>query len=267
MVRHVFISPKDDSDDVTLVRPSDWNADHIGGGFLHSIKSSAGTPDDEFSTGTLDAKWTVVTGSSGSVDLMGTSSRQIYDLTTRAGCLLTQSGPGSTQLVDIRQDYTLPDGSSIVVAVGSNLSLDGAPGIAANERQTVLVLNSDDTGSQNGGTRTELFAVEMDADSPDPQSIATGASASTAATVTAGRPSLGDMVFLRVARVGLVYWCYWSINGINWVGMGSQTFAAAHTNIWLSDRCFAAAPNPIPITTWAWVRLGTNAVDPWPWWS
>jgi len=31
-IRHAFTSPKADGGDATLVRPSDWNADHVGGG-------------------------------------------------------------------------------------------------------------------------------------------------------------------------------------------------------------------------------------------
>src|SRR5690349_17181903 len=37
---------------------------------LEKAKGSADTPDDEFNSGTLDAKWTVVDGGSGTVDML-----------------------------------------------------------------------------------------------------------------------------------------------------------------------------------------------------
>ena len=77
-------------------------------------KTATDTPDDEFDTGSLDGKWTAVSGSSGTVDLLGTTG-STYDFTTRSGELLMQGYNGAA--VELRQDYTLPDGNSIDVKI------------------------------------------------------------------------------------------------------------------------------------------------------
>jgi hypothetical protein len=56
-IRHTFVSAKSDGGDATLVKPSDWNADHAAFP-LDIAPTSPSTWDDEFNGTSLDGKWT-----------------------------------------------------------------------------------------------------------------------------------------------------------------------------------------------------------------
>lgn len=61
-IKHAFTSPKEDWPDSSLVRPSDWNADHTGGP-QDRIWTPGSDPyglDDEFNDASIDASWILV---------------------------------------------------------------------------------------------------------------------------------------------------------------------------------------------------------------
>jgi hypothetical protein len=237
---------------------------------LYSVKTSVDTPDDEFNSTTIDAKWTVVSGTAGTASLFGNAggaTNAVYDLSTRPGWMLMQTGTTTGNTVQLRQDYTIPDGSSIVVALAiASPSQDASPGPgwADNELQVGITLNTDDTGATAGAAGIDFYAMEVDANSTDVQVVGRGMTSGGTSISTIWRP-IGTMIYLRIARTGLVYYPYFSMDGFTWAPMDDVTFASALTNIWIFHRNVATQGTPTGVTAWAWVRLGSNNIDPWIW--
>lgn len=214
-------------------------------------KASADTPDDDFTAATLDAKWTAVAGSLSTVSLLG-SGGSIYDLTTRPGDLLCQVS--NTNHVKLRQDYTLPDGSSIIMAFTASVPAT----ISDNELQIFLSLNDNNTDKEAGNS----FSVFMDTDSLTWQ-IQSRANGAGGAALSDFNPPLGGTVYLRITRAGLVYTSFYSLNGDVWINASTQTPAGAYDNIWITVECLAASGPPTGISAIHWIRQGSNALDPW----
>ena len=228
---------------------------------LSTTKSVADTPDDEFAASTLDAKWTAVSGTSGTVDLLETAEVETYDLATRSGWLLMQAGAASGQIVELRQDWTLGDGESIVVAfAGPGPSLGSSA--TNNERQYGITLNDTDTSHNDG----DYIVLWHDTETTDNSHILFQYDISGLTAIgTSGEPmpDPGNL-FLRIARSGTSYYGFWSAgSGSAWQPMGSVVFATAPTNLWIFDWAQASGHDPIPITGVCWVRQGTNSLDPW----
>ncbi len=265
-VRHAFESAVVDAADPDVVGPDEWNEPHVvTGDFLNSRKAAADTPDDEFETGTLDAKWDPVNGTSGTVNLLESGNVGRYDLTTRPGELLIQVGTAITQRVHLRQDYTLPDGASIVAAVTPAINFGT---LTADELQFAIVLNQSDSDYSANPTLT-FYGVEVDATSPDTQTVILGNSAGQASLTLASTqrtPAYGETIFLRIARAGLSYYPMISYDGRAWAQFGATTYASALTNLWIVCQNPGATGTPVPIQSVRWVRQGTNDLDPWPWW-
>lgn len=115
----------------------DWTP--VDDRYLTGPPSSAGTIDDEFN-GSIKGGWTVVDGASGTVDMhLNSSGYNVYDTSTRSGWVLFQVGSATGDDVLLRQDYELPDGSSVVVmfAPPSTSGSNGAQcGIGINDNDT-----------------------------------------------------------------------------------------------------------------------------------
>lgn len=57
-IKHAFVSAKSDGGDATLVRPGDWNADHVGSFYPLDSYAIDGTYGDDFNTASLSGIWT-----------------------------------------------------------------------------------------------------------------------------------------------------------------------------------------------------------------
>jgi len=231
---------------------------------LHSTKPTADTPDDEFDATTLDGKWTAVTGASGTVDLAETGEVQKYDLTTRPGWLLLQAGSAADQKVELRQDFTMVDGSSIVVALAFGWAAsDGDTGVADDEQWLGIAINDTDSGYDAGAYLQTAWDVAADGArirTYDGTSVL-GALTDSTNQELIGVP--GSVVFFRIARSGTTYRVYVSGGGVSWTPLGSKVIATAPNNLWVFAESVAASGEPVPIHAVAWVRQGANTLDPW----
>lgn len=62
-IKHAFVSTKEDWPDSSIVRPSDWNADHIGVTTADRLWTPGSDPyglDDEFNDASINASWNLV---------------------------------------------------------------------------------------------------------------------------------------------------------------------------------------------------------------
>lgn len=227
---------------------------------------SADTPDDDFTSGTLDAKWTTVAGASGTVtesavSLLSTTNQSIYDLDTRPGYLLTQVGLDGARAVTLRQDFTLPDNASMIASVSPAFGFDGT--YNDDENTAGIAVNSSDTSWFDGTNGQKLILY-----------------ASTTGSVTSGfelvafdgtttRRLFGSLgahpLLLRIGRSGNVYYPMYSLSGgRSWSHLGTGfDLAGAKNNFWIAHRNDAAHTSIVPIVSWNWVRQGTNSIDPW----
>lgn len=236
--------------------------DRIGRPYSHLLDFKTGaadTPDDDFSSGTLDGKWTVLSGAAGTVSLIETGTTiEEYDLATRPGWLLMQAGRNISQIVSLRQDYTLPDGNSIIVAFSVNTGSSGT-GSLNNSLQVSLAINSDDTTLRTA-PYLEIF---YDSQTTDASRVYVS---SNVGSDYAGPPvgAAGGVVYFRIARSSLTYAAFTSVDGATWMPVANRTLASAPTNVWIQIDTAAAITGPIaPIVGVDWIRLGSNALDPW----
>lgn len=217
-------------------------------------KTDTDTPDDDFDSGTLDVKWTVVSGSSGTVDMeRTTASSAIYDLDTRPGDLLFQA---SNDDMSLRQDYTLPDGNSLILACTPNISFD--TGIAINEMLLELALNDNDSAANVGTNRVAIVVATTSSN----YSIIGVNQASTTISTNPHAP-VGKRVYLRINRSGSTYYMYSSYDGNVWTPMGESNPASTPNNVWIGVRSSTNTADPKAIMAIHWVRQGNNNLDPW----
>lgn len=218
-------------------------------------KPTIDTPDDDFGSTTLDSKWTAVSGTSGTVSLTETGEVEKYDLSTRPGWLLMQAGSAADQKVELRQDWTLPDGDSIVVAVAIAISVEGNS-IVNNELGCGVSINDNDTG-WNAGEYSSLY---MDVQTAGYRPILYDGSTLNG---IADPAPMGVMQYFRLTRSGTSIYGSYTMDGATWMPLGSLTRTGTATNLWIFAESVAAAADPVPIQAFAWVRQGTNALDPW----
>src|SRR6185369_3567111 len=57
-IKHSFTSAKSDGSDSSLVKPSDWNADHVGHIYPLDAVTLDGTYGDDFTASSLSGIWT-----------------------------------------------------------------------------------------------------------------------------------------------------------------------------------------------------------------
>ena len=214
------------------------------------------TPDAEFS-GTI-SPFTAVDGASGTATLIAGSGAGIYDVATRDGWVLMMTGTASGDGVDLKQDYTLPDGKCIVAAVA--MAFDNPS--ANNEIALGICVNDNDSGPF-AGAAGQTWACELDAEASSQLRII-GFDGTTASGDSAtGASTLGTW-FVRIDRSGLVYRAFSSKDGFSWTFHGSKTMGTAANNVWLFANCGATQANRITVGC-AWFREGTAlAIDPFP---
>lgn len=125
-----------------------------------SLGAQVYSPDDDFSSTTLDSKWRVPSGSGslGTVDPFATNvATPVYDLVSKSGYLAVQADNGTFAA---RQDYTLPDGKSVILTlapainVSSNLADEVVAGITLNNGD-----NNPVERSGNGYTSIQFRAI------------------------------------------------------------------------------------------------------------
>jgi len=226
---------------------------------LDDKPGAADTPDDEFTAGTLDAKWTLVSGASGTVDPLydlSSGNIAIYDLATRPGWFLIQVARNTTtnQLVEIRQDYTIPDGKSIVIALAP-----GSTDYAGNNVYGIgIAVNSTDSG-HTAGTYARLY---LDAQTAGGYRWRYFDGATIGDGVTTGLHP-GKLQYLRLCRDGLVYTALASVDGSAWVTLASKTFGTAPDNLWIMGQAVTDANGLTGIHAIDWIRLGGIGLDPW----
>jgi hypothetical protein len=221
------------------------------GDLLTDPKVSADTPDDLFPGTSLDGQWTVTQGSAGTaVFLNADANRNIYQVDN--GKLRFQVGAADT--VEMRQDYTLPDGNSIIAAVEIP-----SPAVAGDNASIHFGLNDDDTSTFTGNDVT--ISMEQDTTEWIFQSDASGANVELVSGFL-----VSDLAYFRISRAGLVYRVFVSTNrGRSWTFLQALTAGAAMTNVWLRAVGPSALPTSgvNPIFTWYWVQQGSNDLDPW----
>lgn len=256
-------------------------ADVGAGGYspILDIKGSTDDPpDDEFDDTSgmsgpvngLDAKWTAVAGSSGTVSLLETGNVAKYDLTTRAGWLLLQTGSDGSQSVELRQDFTLADGDSIILAIAPAILYDqdsgNNHGLANNDHIIGVYMNADDaapdTNTTAGSVRME---IETDVGGAEFSYVVQNTSSSNIIfSESHSPPPLGGMVYLRIARSGSTYYGFYSVDGATWSPMGGGSpSGTALNNLWIYVANAAAMGDPVPIQAVHWIRQGSNSFDPW----
>lgn len=230
---------------------------------LNSEKAASDTPDDDFPGNALDAKWTVVDGASSVLTLLKASGAGQYQVGLRASWLSMLLGTAANDSVELRQDYTLPDGACLVMA--ATMAWDKAAAPANNETWLGMGVNVNDTGPFSG-TAAATAMVMIDTESGanfNGRIIGWDGTAEIGSAPTAGVIT-GGVVFMRIDRVGLVYHIFHSLDGFSWTYNGSKTFASAADNIWLFGRCVATMANRVIVGV-PWIRQGTAlALDPWP---
>jgi hypothetical protein len=207
--------------------------------------------DDEFDQATLDPKWTVVNGSAGTISLFATDGGT-YDLTTRPGWLLMQ--PDLNHEIRIQQTYTLPDGYSVITALAPSLVADGQSGIADNELDFGLTI------SNVGG---EYYTIHFDGEADGWRIYSATGTANSSLPPNVPACPIAQLIYLRIARVGLDYYGSWSADGHTWMPFVKQTFAAEATTLVLFATVDRECADPTPIQAIAWLRIGGSGVQPW----
>lgn len=243
-----------------------------GGGYspLLDVKGSTDDPpDDEFDDSTgmsgatngLDAKWTAVSGAESAVSLVETGEVERFDLDTRPGWLLLQAGSLADQKVELRQDYTLPDGNSIILALSSPFASSVSNNsITNNELRFGMALNDNDAGYDAG---TFLYFA-FDVDTNGVRLLVNDGTTTFGSTSDASQAMnapIGQLMYLRFMRTTTIIRAFWSTDGTAWMPLGNKTMSP--TNVWIFIESVVNADEPVPIGAVKWIRLGGNDLDPW----
>lgn len=230
---------------------------------LQSVKAAADTPDDEFPGTSLDGKWTVVDGSAGTVAMLAAAGTGVYQVGARDGWLAMQVGPAAGDSVELRQDYTLPDGKCLVAYL-TFVADNSVASIANNEIWTGIGVNDNDAGPFAGATGQTAHAL-FDTDASGYRIIGLAGVAPTYVGSNFNNAEAFQVDhFFRIDRSGLNYDLFHSSDGFGWSYIGRKTMATAANNIWLWAWCNAAMSQRMVV--WCpWIRQGTAlAFDPWP---
>ena len=225
-------------------------------------KTFTDTADDEFSSGLLDDKWTVVAGEDKTVEFLESSlSSARYDLATRPGWLLLQANNNHT--VELRQDFTLANNKSIIMELSPTLMSDADTGITNNELWIGMALNDNDTSYDSGNFQAIFFDANTDGWRLIHYQNGSITLGDTAQGTSAYQGPFATRLYFRLARANLTYYGFISLDGTTWMPIGSATVAGAYSNLWIFVDSKAAFGTPIPIQAIDWIREGTNEVDPW----
>ncbi len=261
-----------------------WNATFTyevaidgGGSFLSQSfspildhKPTIDTPDDEFDAATLDAKWTAVSGVAGTVDQFAiiATNTPIYDLSTRPGWLLTQVRQNdgiTTGSVRLRQDFTLADGDSIVIAHTLPTYI-GHPSAATNNESVIeIVLNDNDSGETAGNRVVVRYIVA----SLEQVQVYGGLVTNLLHNIYEGSRIFYTRILRKDDGATEEYYIGLSEDGTNWNWKGASAgtgFAPGVelNNLWITHSSVAGVgAEESPIIGFFFVRQGTNNLDPW----
>lgn len=214
------------------------------------------TPDDNFDGTALAGKWTAVGGSAAVIDFLEAGDVAKYELDTDKDLLYMQAGDLTANVVELRQDWTLGDGESIVVAVAFAMEYEDDTA-SNNELRVGISLNNNDAGYADG---TYVW-LGFDVDAGKAVNIVSY----DGGTVYDGQVLNGNigLAFLRFLRSGSNYYAMYSRDGLTWTRLGTYT-GTTYDNLWIFADCGSTGLNPpIPVTVFHWVRQGTDDLNPW----
>jgi hypothetical protein len=221
--------------------------------------------NDEFDESTLDNKWTVTLGAPGTVNLLASScSTAIYDLASVPGYLATQCEGGSNNKMYMRQDYTLPDGKSVILkllpTINSSGNLDAEVFVG-------MVLNNDDSTPLTVGNSGYML-MEFRANNDGWRIYAGYCNTNNTIDATAigedgdESPMNGNLMYFRIARHNNTYSFFTSFSGVSWIPMKLPiTPSAIFTNIWLRNRSdISTGSKALPVHLIEWIHEVDNTV-------
>jgi len=182
----------------------------------------------------------------------------IYDLSTRRGHLLVQATDGDE--FEIRQDYELPDGKSIILAVSPAITCDADGGdVSNNEIMIKLSLNDDDSGHTAGNS----CVISIDCQTNGMRVLYYDGSNYYGTGGTNDLVNFGQKFFLRILRDGTDYYGFYSLDCETWVSLYKLSYGSALNNVWIAVDSGATVGTPVPIQAFDWIRLGDDKVCPW----
>ena len=211
---------------------------------------------DEFSGGTLNPNWTVVTGTSGTVNLWGTSmSNTVYDLATRPGCMLVQIDDASSSYLQLRAPVIDNDEQLIVC-----MNVNPYAALTNNAFWCGLSVSSANTSHDAGSYIRFVW------DGSDNNNVTTFDGGAIISRKYDG--FFTSRTYWRVVRIADEYYWSFSIDGVTWIPMPKRTPGTAASYVWIILGVRAAvAPltgEPAPISTINWIRhCAYTGLDPW----
>lgn len=216
---------------------------------------------DEFNGSTLDAAWTVIDGTSGTVALTGTTGG-VYDLATRPGWLMMQPDTGDN--IILRRPFTLGDGQSIIAAFSITLNASEQSGITDSYLDCGIEITTLDDDLHEG----EWVSIHLDSEVNGWRIWAGGGNSggeSGRSTPAPNRavPFMAQRFYFRILRSGLDYYPSWSGDGSTWFPFSAVTLTSAPSYLWLFTTVVDSIPDPKPICSCDWIRIGGAGIDPW----
>ena len=214
-ITHAFVSGKSDGGDATLVRPSNWNAAHVGSS--HALDSYAidGTYGDDFTEASLNARWTRRNLA---------STNETYqdgpDQTHMTVDLSASGGGGGNTTSDRMYLETCPAGDWEIMVSGSLFIPDISVGGGASSTMYGPVAVSS-TGTGVG------FTLYHNGELALLTNLSSYAYASTLNSVNlnaiASHYPRGEKFWLKLKKVSGTYTGYWSLNGDVWSPVRNPT--------------------------------------------
>lgn len=199
--------------------------------------------------------FSAVDGSSGTASLIAGSGAGIYDVASLPGWVLLMTGTSSGDSVELKQDYTLPDGKCIVAALSLSVDLP-----SANNELFLGIAVNDNDGGPFAGLAAQTLAAHIDTEASSQIRVISWDGTTAVGDTGTGMTSLG-IFFLRIDRSGLVYRAFLSKDGFTWSFLGSKTMGTAADNVWIYAQCAATQANRVVVAC-AWFREGTALAIP-----
>jgi len=220
-------------------------------------KHTIDTPDDNFDGDTLDAKWTVEDGASGSIDLLEEgSSKNVYEINDGR---FDQSYGNNYQTM--YQSYTLPIDNSLVAKIYPNTNTDGSGG--PDDGRIYFGLQDNNTAHRtNNYAELNLY---VSAEDTILRVYANGSEYADGAWSSGSAWYPGAPFYGKITRTDTTeYQFQHSFDGEVWTSFRTIDLAATMTYIYLrTGNLENVSTVPIPIMKWDWIRQGGNGVKPW----
>lgn len=222
--------------------------------------SSPSAMDDEFE-GAISGNWTVVDGSPGTVNPAATTgSGAIYDVTSSRKGLLVQ--PDTNSDLQLRQDYTLPDGKIAILKFRPGLNYHS---YADNELRVFLSLNDDDADYANlTNGRVSIF---WDTQANSTRIFASSNGGANFNSSVIGTPGA---FMLGIGRNGTDYYVYFCGPAGILMPLAQYSPGVVLDNVWIVVAGGASFVAPLAVTQIDWIRQSDfiggpgNMFDPWP---